>query len=351
MPASKGRYVQAGGSSGAFGDTLAAYFHQEESKTASASWADDSTFAITRLHSNVGLPGTSVPIPTEPTLHLSIAIMPVPFGSYQLEVDGREINVPYIPEFRTSLLDLEAPFLCTLDCAFDYVHYHVPREGLDEIARDHQIKPVENFKFGMCEDDLVIAQLTKNILPLATSRNWSSLLAIDQFSLMFGAHILQTYGGLARLPEVVTQGLAPWQARRAAEVLRSRLDGGVRLNTLAQGVRDVGQPFYTIVSGHIRHVGACLAGAAANRVGEGSDADDHLSTCGHRASVRLFRPGGVQSSLYRGREHKSRAVAPRQRGQLSAKLPLPEDSVLVNRLISRLPLLSRSTKIVRTHRS
>ena len=223
-----------GETKGAFGDTLAAYFHQEASKTASATWADDSTFAITRLQSDVGLPGISAPIPAEAALHLSIAIMPVPLGKYKLEVDGREINVPYIPEFRTSLLDLEAPFLCTLDCAFDYVHYHVPREGLDEIARDHQIKPVENFKFGICEDDLVIAQLTKNILPLATSRNWSSLLAIDQFSLMFGAHILQTYGGLERLPEVVTRGLAPWQSRRAAEVLRSRLDGGVRLAELAR---------------------------------------------------------------------------------------------------------------------
>jgi AraC-like DNA-binding protein len=218
----------------AFGDTLAAYFHQEAAKTAMASWADDSTFAITRLHSDVGLPAMSAPIPVETALHLSIAIIPVPLGSYQLQVDGREIDVPYVPEFRTSLLDLQAPFLCTLDCAFDYVHYHVPREGLDEIARDHQIKPVENFKFGICEDDLVIAQLTKTILPLATSRNWSSLLAIDQFSLMFGAHLLQTYGGLARLPEVVTRGLAPWQARRAAEVLRSRLDGGVGLGALAR---------------------------------------------------------------------------------------------------------------------
>jgi len=219
---------------GAFGDTLAAYYHQERGNTATAPWAEETTFAITRLQSDVGLPGTSMPIPQEAALHLSVAIKAVPLGSYQLEVDGREIDVPYIPEFRTSILDLQSCFSCTLDCGFDYVHYHVPREGLDDIARDHQIKTVENYKFGVCEDDLVIAQLTKTILPLATSRNWSSMLAIDQFSLMFGAHLLQTYGGLARLPEVVTRGLAPWQAQRAAEVLRSRLDGGVRLSTLAR---------------------------------------------------------------------------------------------------------------------
>lgn len=234
MPTFEAAASPAGDTKGAFGDRLAAYYHQDVSRTASASWADETTFAITRLQSDVGLPGMSEPIPEEAALHLSIAIKPVPLGSYQLIVGGREVDVPYIPEFRTSILDLQSPFTCTLDCAFDYVHYHVPREGLDEIARDHQIKPVENFKFSICEDDLLIAQLTKNVLPLATSRNWSSLLAIDQFSLMFGAHLLQTYGGLSRLPEVVTRGLAPWQARRAAELLRSRLDGGVRLNALAQ---------------------------------------------------------------------------------------------------------------------
>ena len=233
MPASKVASRRLG-QNGAFGDTLAAYYHQETSNTASIPWVDETTFAITRLQSDVGLPGVSEPIPEEAALHLSVAIKPVPLGSYQLTVEGREIDVPYIPEFRTSIIDLRSRFSCTLDCGFDYVHYHVPREGLDEIARDHQIKPIETYKFGICEDDLVIAQLTKNILPLATSTIWSSRLAMDQFSLMFGAHLLQTYGGLARLPEVVTRGLAPWQARRAAEVLRSRLDGGVRLSTLAQ---------------------------------------------------------------------------------------------------------------------
>jgi AraC family transcriptional regulator len=219
---------------GAYGNTLAEYYHQGAGSTASAIWAGETTFAITRLRSDVGLPEESKPIPEEAALHLSIAIKPVPLGAYQLEVDGREIGIPYIPEFRTSIIDLRSRFSCTLDCAFDYIHYHVPREGLDEIARDHQIKPVGSFRFGICEDDLVIAQLTKNILSLANGPDWSSELAMDQFSLMFGAHVLQTYGGLARLPEVVTRGLAAWQARRAAEVLRSGLYGGVRLNVLAQ---------------------------------------------------------------------------------------------------------------------
>lgn len=219
---------------GAFGDTLAAYYHQSESKTAAVSWPEKSMFAITRLQSDVGLPGLSQPIPEERALHVSIALKPVPLRSYHLSIDDREVAVPFIPAYRSSIIDLESRPLCTLDCGFDYVHYHVPRDGLDDIARDHKIKPVDAFKFSIREDDLVIAQLTKNILPFIGSADWAAPLALDQFSLMFGAHLLQTYGGLVRLPEVAIQGLAEWQKRRAAELLRAHLDGGIHLATVAQ---------------------------------------------------------------------------------------------------------------------
>ena len=219
---------------GAYGETLAAYYHQSQSKTAAILWPDQSTFAITRLHSDVGLPGMSHPIPEERALHVSIAIKPVPLRSYHLWIDDREVAVPFIPAYRSSILDLEARQLCTLDCGFDYVHYHVPRQGLEDIARDHGIRPVGTFKFSVREDDLVVAQLTKNILPFIGSAEWTAPLALDQFSLMFGAHLLQTYGGLARLPEVAIQGLAEWQKRRACELLREHLDGGIHLAKLAQ---------------------------------------------------------------------------------------------------------------------
>jgi AraC family transcriptional regulator len=219
---------------GAFGETLARYYHQSESRTVATSWPQQSTFAITRLRSEVGLPDVSQAIPEEAAIHVSIAIQPVPPRTYELHIDGRRIEVPYIPAYRTSIIDLESHPICTVDCGFDYVHYHVPREGLDEIARDHKIKPVGTFKFGICEDDLVIAQLTKNILPHVGSAEMGNPLALDHFSLMFGAHLLQAYGGVARLPDVTARGLAPWQQLRATELLREHLDGGVNLSEVAR---------------------------------------------------------------------------------------------------------------------
>ena len=68
---------------GAFGDRLAAYYHLTESETAAVSWTEKSTFAITRLRSDVGLPLASNPIPEEAALHVSVAIKPVPPRNYE----------------------------------------------------------------------------------------------------------------------------------------------------------------------------------------------------------------------------------------------------------------------------
>jgi AraC family transcriptional regulator len=127
---------------GAFGERLAAYYHLTKSETAAVSWSEKSTFAITRLHSDVGLPLASNPIPEEPALHVSVAIKPVPLRNYELSIDGKTIAVPFIPAYRSSIIDLQSRPLCHVACGFDYVHFHVPREGLDEIARDHKIKPI-----------------------------------------------------------------------------------------------------------------------------------------------------------------------------------------------------------------
>ena len=59
-------------------------------------------------------------------------------------------------------------------------------------------------------------------------------LMLDQFSLILGAHVLKTYAGLPPLGVAKRGGLAPWQKRRAAEMIRERLDGNIRLSQLAR---------------------------------------------------------------------------------------------------------------------
>ncbi len=219
---------------GAFGGNLAAHFHLAQSEQVSTAWARDSHFAITRLQSDIGIPDRTTSVPSEPALHISVSILPVPLRAYELWIDGKAIAVPHIPSLRTSVMDLESDPVCWVGTGFDYIHYHVPKAGLDEIARDHGVEPAIAYKFAICEHDIVMAQLTQYAMPFIGSRDWTGSLALDQFSLILGAHVLRTYAGVPPLRAPRRGGLAPWQAKRAAEMIRESLDGDIHLADLAR---------------------------------------------------------------------------------------------------------------------
>jgi len=221
-------------SGGAFGSNLAAHFHLNESEHVSSTWPGENLFAITRLRSDIGIPDRTTSVPSEAALHISVSILPVPLRAYDLWIDGKAIDVPYIPSLRTSVMDLQADPICWVGAGFDYVHYHVPKAGLDEIAREHGIEPVSTYKFVICEHDIVLAQLTRHVLPLIGSRDWKGSLALDQFSLILGAHVLANYAGLTSLQVVKRGGLVPWQEKRAVEMMTESLEGKWRLSELAR---------------------------------------------------------------------------------------------------------------------
>jgi AraC family transcriptional regulator len=228
------------GARGAFGDNLAATFHLKESAHVSTAWPGGNPFAITRLKSDTGIPDRTTPVPSEAALLVSVSILPVPLRTYELWIDGKAIDVgkaigaPYIPSLHTQLFDLQSDPCCWTGTGFDYVHYHVPRTGLDEIARDHGIEPVGSYRFAQGEHDIVLAQLTQYVLPLIGSRDWTNALALDQFSLILGAHVLKTYAGLRPLGAKERGGLAPWQVTRATEMIRENLEGNIRLSDMAR---------------------------------------------------------------------------------------------------------------------
>jgi AraC family transcriptional regulator len=219
---------------GAFGSTLADHFHLKKSRHVATAWTADNLFAITRLQSDTGIPDRTTRVRSEAALLVSVSIRPVPLRAYELWIDGKAIDLPYIAPLCTNVVDLQSDPVCWVGVGFDYVHYHVPKVGLDEIARDHGIEPVGSYKFAQGEHDIVLAQLTRYILPHIGSRDWRNSLALDQFSLVVGAHLLKTYAGLPPLSARKMGGLTPWQGKRATEMMRENLEGNIRLSDLAR---------------------------------------------------------------------------------------------------------------------
>lgn len=192
------------------------------------------TFTITRLQSPVGLADRITKLSSVPALLVSISLKSLPSSSYQVWTADKLIPTSAVHPFRSNVIDFDSQPMCWAGSAFDYVHYSVPRKGLDDIAEDLGFGRVSDYRLAVLEDDLVVAQITKSILPFLGRSNSISALALDQFSLILGAHLLQQYGVLQKAARHSKGGLAPWQKRRASEILHENVHGPIRLSDIAR---------------------------------------------------------------------------------------------------------------------
>jgi AraC family transcriptional regulator len=85
--------------------------------------------------------------------------------------------------------------------------------------------------------DATIARLGGTILPALSHPDQANRLFVDHVTLAIGVHVAQTYGGMQPVSRPVRGGQAPWQERRAKELLSADLDGGVPLQEVARECR------------------------------------------------------------------------------------------------------------------
>jgi AraC family transcriptional regulator len=193
------------------------------------------TFTITRLQSPAGLPDRITKLSPVPALLVSISLKSLPPSSYQVWTADKLMATSNVHPFRSNVIDFDSQPRCWAGSAFDYVHYSVPRKGLDDIADDLGFGRVSDYRLAVLEDDLVVAQITKSILPFLGRSDALSVLALDQLSLVLGAHLLQRYGVLQKTARHSKGGgLAPWQKRRVSELLHENMHGRIRLSDIAR---------------------------------------------------------------------------------------------------------------------
>lgn len=191
-------------------------------------------FTITRLQSQAGLPERITKLSPVPALLVSVSLKSLPSSSYQLWTADKLLTTSNVHPFRSNVLDFDSQPGCWAGSAFDYIHYSVPYKGLDDIAEDLCFGRVSDYRMAVLNDDPVVAQITKSILPYLGRSDSLSMLALDQFSLILGAHLLQQYGVLHKTGRRFNGGLAPWQKRRASELLHKNLHGRIRLSEIAR---------------------------------------------------------------------------------------------------------------------
>jgi AraC family transcriptional regulator len=212
---------------------LLSHFRVKDASLIPAVWRAPDSFSVLRLESECGMADRITKLASAPALLVSVAIRSLAISDYQLWVDDKLVPTPFIPAFRSNVVDLDAKPRCWAGSAFDYVHYHVPRKALDDIAADFAVGSVTGYKLAVAEEDLVLSQLTKSLLPYIGREGSPSPLSVDYLQLLLGAHLVQRYARLRKSRRTPTSGLGPLQKRRAIELLNENLAGRIRLSDLA----------------------------------------------------------------------------------------------------------------------
>ena len=171
-----------------------------------------------------------------PAVLVSVFVQPVAIRGYRLWVDGATVPTGPIPAFRSNVIDLASEPATWGAAGIDYVHFHVRYDAIDETAADLGYERVGAVRPVVARDDIVLAQIAKNVLPLLGHGSVSAadLLALDRLELILGAHLVQRYGSTKQRRAASNGGLAGWQRRRATELLHANFDGQLRLAHLAR---------------------------------------------------------------------------------------------------------------------
>ena len=193
--------------------------------------------AITRLIARSGIPERTASIPAEKAYVVSVHLNHANSGEWELWTDEKYTKTGAWPVGGVAMCDLESNSSIRNPGPIDWVHFHVPRATLDALTDDAGMRQVKRLHCVYGTPDPVLHHLTQSVLPCLTRPEMFSQLFMDSFTMTVCSHLVGRYGQLREPALQLKGGLAPWQMRRAVELLQEHLDGELKLETLAEECR------------------------------------------------------------------------------------------------------------------
>jgi AraC family transcriptional regulator len=212
--------------------------------------------AVTEIKCDNALPRMSAPIRQEDAFLVASLLVDITGREYW--EDGRRMPVGDLQTGQICIYDLKRNPIVLLHKQH-VLHFYLPRAALDAIADEADSPWIGdlNYKFGVGSDDVTIGNLGSTVLPALSRPEQANRLFIDHVMQAVAAHVAQTYGGMQPAMRPQRGGLAPWQARRAIEILGANLDGGMSLKEVAKECR--------LSSSHFSHAFRTTMGVAPHK--------------------------------------------------------------------------------------
>jgi AraC family transcriptional regulator len=226
-----GRYTKS--DSRMFGSSLADVFSSPAYDCRSVGSDQKPEFAVTRLRSGPREMEKAPMYPPDQAILICVALTPAAIGQWKALYNGRNVGVTRAIPFATTFIDLNCRMEMWVRGPFDYLHYYLLRDLLERISLENAVASSFQLREAFFVEDLVVAQMTKNILSAVNNGEPLDRLELDQIATILGAHTLQAHCGTLKFAVPPRRGLEPWQKLRTEEMLRSHLEGNITIKELA----------------------------------------------------------------------------------------------------------------------
>jgi AraC family transcriptional regulator len=210
----------------AYGQRFGERFQVENAPAIVTRALRNADMAVTDLRCDNPLPEMSGSIRKEDAFNVVWHRRDFPNREYWM--DGRLAAVCDLRAGESSLYDLKRDPIVLLDKPYHSLHFYLPRAALDGIADEANAPRIGDlsYKPGVGVNDVTISSLGNLLQPALGHPDQANRLFVDHVLLAFGVHVAQTYGGMRSVSRPVRGGLAPWQERRAKEMIAAN-PGGV----------------------------------------------------------------------------------------------------------------------------
>jgi AraC family transcriptional regulator len=220
----------------AYGQRLGERFRVENAPAMVARAFCKGEIAVTELRCDRPSSEMSDSIRLEDAFLLTLHFRDIPNREYW--EGGRRAPLYDLRAGETCLQDLKRDPTVRLDKPYHSLVFYLPRAALDAIADEANAPRVHDlsYKPGVGVNDVAISRLGSLLLPTLNHPDQATRLFVDHVLSAVGVHVAQTYGGMQPMSRLPQGGLAPWQERRAKEMITANL-GRIALKELARECR------------------------------------------------------------------------------------------------------------------
>lgn len=217
------------------------------------------------------------------------------FNSHRLWNGNKLVFDGGHPRKSISIAYLGDEIKCQHRTTYDNVRFMLPRASIKEFLYEEGQRASAEPERIIGVDDPVVYHLALALLPSFARAGERNELFIEQVMLALLTHVQDRFAS-TQVPVCTGKGLAPWQLRRAKELIAGHLAEGVSVARLAEEC-GLAQLFHQGLQVQHRCFAPRMADAHARRPGQGADAGQRRTAFADRRRLRLFRPAAFLADL------------------------------------------------------